>query len=107
MVGVNKGFIDPIEKMCKEVLHVDKSNREAAAARKNFYALFGTDFRRMTDDVTKAALNYGYSIIRSSVCKTLVAYGYNCVLGIHHINEQNAYNLANDMMEPFRPLVDL
>ena len=61
----------------------------------------------MEEDVTNAALNYGYAIIRSSVCKTLVAYGYNCVLGIHHISEQNAYNLADDMMEPLRPLVDL
>lgn len=107
LVSVNREYIDPIEKMISEVLPGDKSNREAAAARKYFYALFGTDFRRMTDDVTNAALNYGYSIIRSSICKTLVAYGYNCVLGIHHINEQNAYNLADDMMEPFRPLVDL
>lgn len=106
-VGVNKELIAPIEKMCSEVLPGDKTNREAAAARKYFFALFGNDFRRMGEDVTNAALNYGYAIIRSSVCKPLVAYGYNCVLGIHHISEQNAYNLADDMMEPLRPLVDL
>ncbi|MBR6984994.1 MAG: type II CRISPR-associated endonuclease Cas1 [Ruminococcus sp.] len=69
--------------------------------------MFGTEFKRMAGDVTNAALNYGYTIIRSCVCKTLTAYGYNCVLGIHHINEQNAFNLADDIMEPFRPLVDL
>ena len=99
--------IEPLEEICAEVLPGDKTNREAAAARKYFSVLFGAAFRRMTDDVTNAALNYGYTIIRSAVYKTLTAYGYNCVLGIHHINEQNAYNLADDMMEPFRPLVDL
>ena len=107
LAGVKKYNIEPLEEMLEEVLPDDKTNREAAAAKKYFSALFGCTFRRMTDDVTNAALNYGYTIIRSSVCKTLVAYGYNCVLGIHHINEQNAYNLADDIMEPFRPLVDL
>lgn len=69
--------------------------------------MFGCTFKRSDDDITNAALNYGYTIIRSAVAKTLTAYGYNCILGIHHINEQNAFNLADDIMEPFRPLVDL
>ena len=49
---------------------------------------------------------YGYTIIRSAVARSLVVYGYNCVLGVHHINENNAFNLADDFMEPFRPVVD-
>ena len=107
LAGINTDEIKPIEEMISEVLPNDKTNREAAAAKRYFIALFGNSFRRIKDDVTNAALNYGYAIIRSAVAKTLVAYGYNCVLGIHHINEQNAYNLADDMMEPLRPLVDL
>lgn len=107
LAGIRRYNIEPLEEMYNAVFPGDSTNREAAAAKKYFFALFGSTFKRMTDDVTNAALNYGYTIIRSSVCKTLVAYGYNCVLGIHHTNEQNAYNLADDIMEPFRPLVDL
>ena len=57
--------------------------------------------------MTNAALNYGYAIIRSSVAKTLAAYGYYSVVGIHHISPSNHYNLADDMMEPLRPVVDM
>lgn len=106
-VGVNPDKIKTISEMCGEILPGDKKNREAAVAKKYFSALFGCTFKRTDNDVTNAALNYGYTIIRSSVAKTLTAYGYNCVLGIHHVNEQNAFNLADDIMEPFRPLVDL
>lgn len=107
IVGVNEDKIAPLEQLYESVLPDDITNREGAAAKKYFTALFGCTFKRTDNDVTNAALNYGYTIMRSSVCKTLVAYGYNCVLGIHHINEQNAYNLADDLMEPLRPLVDL
>ena len=51
-------------------------------------------------------MNYGYAIIRSGVVKSLVAHGFNCVMGIHHISETNEFNLADDFMEPLRPLVD-
>lgn len=85
----------------------DPTNREAVAAKKYFTALFGSTFRRSDDDITNAALNYGYAIMRSAVCKTLTAYGFNCVIGIHHINEKDQFNLAEDIMEPFRPIVDL
>ena len=107
IAGVNSEKSEQLEQLYDNVLFDDKTNREGAAAKKYFPALFGCTFKRTDEDVTNAALNYGYTIIRSSVCKTLVAYGYNCVLGIHHINEQNAYNLADDIMEPFRPIVDL
>ncbi len=107
LAGVNKKEIETIELICAEVLPDDKTNREAAAARHYFLALFGCVFKRTNDDVTNAALNYGYAIIRSAVAKTLVAYGYNCVIGLHHSNDYNAFNLADDMMEPLRTLVDL
>lgn len=84
-----------------------EGNREGIAARMFFRGLYGIEFVRMYDDAINAALNYGYTVIRSAVAKTLAAYGYNCVLGLHHINESNAFNLADDIMEPLRPLVDL
>lgn len=85
----------------------DISNREAVAAKKYFASLFGSTFRRADDDITNSALNYGYAIIRSAVAKTLAAYGFNGALGIHHINETNPFNLADDIMEPLRPVVDM
>lgn len=85
----------------------DTTNREAVAARKYFVALFGSTFRRTDEDVTNASLNYGYAIIRSCVAKTLAGYGFNGTVGIHHINETNPFNLADDIMEPLRPVVDM
>lgn len=96
-----------LHKFIKEVTVGDKTNREGLSAKMFFRALYGSEFVRMADDVINAALNYGYAIIRSAVSKTLVAYGYNCVLGIHHISETNPFNLAEDLMEPLRPIVDL
>jgi CRISPR-associated protein Cas1 len=96
-----------IRQLSKEIKDGDSGNREGIAAKLYFRALFGTNFIRFNDDGINSALNYGYAIIRSAVAKTLVAYGFSCVLGIHHINENNPFNLADDLMEPFRPLVDM
>lgn len=93
--------------LANEVLPGDPGNREGIGAKWYFRSLFGSEFLRFTDDGINHALNYGYTIIRSCVAKTLSAYGYNCVLGLHHINEYNPFNLADDLMEPLRPLVDM
>ena len=107
LCGGKRERVDRLFELAEEVMDGDSGNREGIAARILFHELYGFEFVRMYDDATNAALNYGYTIIRSAVAKTLVAYGYNCVLGIHHINEANPFNLADDMMEPLRPLVDL
>lgn len=96
-----------VQDLADEVLPGDSKNREAAAAKLHFRFLFGGFFRRNDDDVTNAALNYGYAVLRSSVAKTLAAYGYYSVIGLHHINTSNHFNLADDMMEPLRPVVDM
>lgn len=96
-----------LEALADEVELGDSGNREGIAARLFFRALYGSEFIRSDDSGVNSALNYGYAIMRSAVAKTLVAYGYNCVLGIHHINEANPFNLADDLMEPLRPFVDL
>ena len=99
--------VQRLNELADEVQNGDEGNREGIAAKMFFHELYGSSFVRMADDCINAALNYGYAIIRSAFCKTLCAYGYNCVLGIHHISESNPFNLADDLMEPLRPLVDM
>ena len=84
----------------------DETNREGHAAKVYFNALFGLDFTRTEDNLINAALNYGYSIILSSFTREIVANGYITQLGLLHDNMFNQFNLASDLMEPFRPLVD-
>lgn len=90
----------------KEVDWNDVTNREGHAAKVYFNALFGLDFTRTEDNFTNAALNYGYSIILSAFTREIVANGYLTQLGIFHDNMFNQFNLASDLMEPFRVLVD-
>ena len=84
----------------------DETNREGHAAKVYFNALFGLDFTRTEDNLINAALNYGYSIILSSFTREIVENGYITQLGLFHDNMFNQFNLASDLMEPFRPLVD-
>ena len=85
----------------------DSDNREAVAASFYFPALFGSEFSRGTDNLQNAALNYGYAILRGCIARNLVMHGLEPCLGLHHCNEQNRFNLADDLIEPYRPLVDL
>ena len=85
----------------------DKTNREGQAARVYFSALFGHSFIRHSCDETNAALDYGYALLRSAVTRAAVAYGYYAALGIHHCSQYNSFNLSCDLMEPFRPMIDV
>ena len=69
--------------------------------------MFGLDFTRTEDNCINAALNYGYSIILSAFNREIVSNGYITQLGLFHDNMFNQFNLASDLMEPFRVLVDL
>lgn len=93
------GYID-------EITLADANNREGHAAKVYFNALFGMDFYREKDCAINAALNYGYSILMSAFARTIVANGYITPLGVNHTSVFNHFNLASDLMEPFRPLVD-
>lgn len=84
----------------------DASNREGHAAKVYFNALFGNEFNRDKDCFINAALNYGYSIILSSINREIKALGYLTEFGIHHIGESNPFNLSCDLIEPLRPLID-
>lgn len=90
------------------VNRADPDNLEASAAAFYFSELFGKGFTRGDEsDARNAALNYGYAILRGCMARCLCAYGFLPWLGLHHDNALNAYNLADDMMEPYRPAVDL
>lgn len=90
----------------QEIHWNDETNREGHAAKVYFNALFGLDFTRTADNHINAALNYGYSIILSTFTREVTANGYITQLGLFHDNMFNQFNLASDLMEPFRPLVD-
>lgn len=90
----------------KEIVWNDGTNREGHAAKVYFNALFGLDFTRTEDSLINAALNYGYSILMSAFAREIVASGYLTQIGIFHDNMFNQFNLASDLMEPFRILVD-
>ena len=84
----------------------DESNREAIAARKYFMLLFDKDFVRRDTSAINAALDYGYAILLSSFNREIAMNGYLTYFGIHHCSQENQFNLASDLMEPFRPFVD-
>ncbi len=84
----------------------DERNMEGLAAKAYFKALFGPSFVRFGDTPITSALNYGYSIFTGLLIRTCAFSGLNGNLGIWHNNMQNANNLACDLVEPFRPIVD-
>lgn len=90
----------------QEIQWNDETNREGHSAKVYFNALFGMDFTRTADNLINAALNYGYSIILSAFAREIVSNGYITQLGLFHDNMFNQFNLASDLMEPFRILVD-
>ena len=90
----------------KEITWNDGTNREGHAAKVYFNSLFGLDFTRTEDSLINAALNYGYSVLMSAFAREIVASGYLTQLGIFHDNIFNQFNLASDLMEPFRILID-
>ena len=85
----------------------DESNREGHAAKVYFNALFGKSFSRSNNCPINSALNYGYSLILSVFNREVISNGYLTQLGLFHDNMFNQYNLSCDLMEPFRPFVDL
>ena len=95
-----------LKAMVAQVKSGDPSNVEARAARAYWGALF-KDFRRNDfDDRRNAALNYGYAVVRACLARSLAASGLIPVFGLHHASVTNAFNLADDLIEPFRPFVD-
>mgnify|MGYP000229529890 CR=1 FL=1 len=97
-----------IKAMVKRVKSGDSDNLEAQAARRYWSRLMGEGFRRdRAESGENAALNYGYTILRAATARAIIAAGLHPSLSIHHESRGDALRLADDMMEPFRPWVDL
>lgn len=96
-----------LDEYVAEIEPGDTTNREGHAAKVYFNALFGKNFTRTSENSINATLNYGYSLILSTVNREITANGYITQVGIFHDNMFNPFNLASDLMEPFRPIVDL
>ena len=95
------------EFLASKVLSGDSSNMEGVAA--NFYwkSFFEHNFKRERfGDYPNNFLNYGYAILRAATARALSGSGLSNTLGIHHKSKYNAFALADDIMEPFRPIVD-
>ncbi len=86
----------------------DAGNMESRAARIYWPLLFGSSFRRIpgAEDCLNSMLNYGYAVLRSIVSRAICASGLHPSIGVHHRNRYNPFCLADDIMEPFRPIVD-
>ncbi len=94
--------------LSKQVKSGDIDNAEAQASRRYWPKLFGSNFLRDRFGMPpNPSLNYGYSILRAATARALCGSGLLPTLGIHHHNKYNAYCLADDIMEPYRPFVDL
>lgn len=98
---------NPLEHFASKVLSGDTTNREAVAAAYYWKHIFDFDFKReRKGEYPNVFLNYGYIILRAAVARALSGSGLLNTLGIHHRNKYNAFCLADDIMEPYRPLVD-
>lgn len=103
--GIDSAPLRRLEAMVKSG---DSENCEAQAARIYWPLLMGDSFRRSDDELSiNALLNYGYAIMRAVVARALVGSGLHPALGLHHHNQYDGLCLADDVMEPFRPWVDL
>ncbi|MGM9992131.1 MAG: type II CRISPR-associated endonuclease Cas1 [Candidatus Bruticola sp.] len=98
---------DYLRALATKVRSGDSQNCEATAAAFYFPRLFGPGFARELPCLANSLLNYAYSIIRGAVARNLVTHGLEPCLGVFHHNQLNQFNLADDLMEPLRPLADL
>lgn len=96
--------------LANKVASGDTSNMEGVAAQqywKHFPVIEDTGLKRERyGNYPNNFLNYGYAILRAAVARALMGSGLLCTMGIHHRNKYNSFALADDIMEPFRPLID-
>lgn len=104
---IEKTRITKMRTLIYDIQPKDPSNIEGQASRIYFNSFFESFNRRDDEILENAVLNYGYTILNAAIARTIVAKGLIPALGVHHIGERNQFNLASDILEPFRPLVDL
>lgn len=97
----------------KEVMaYTDSLNDEnvestEALAAKCYFSFFHPGLNRRNEDAMNSRLNYGYCVVRNAIIRAIVLTGLQPAFGLHHCNQLNAFNLADDLIEPWRPMVDL
>ncbi len=102
----------PLSALVRKVKSGDPENIEAQGARRYWQLLFGDTFRRDQNaggpqPGLNAMLNYGYTVLRATTARAIVAAGLHPGIGLHHSHDNNAMRLVDDVMEPFRPVIDL
>ena len=98
----------PLAALATKVRSGDPDNLEAQGAQRYWKLLFGTDFRRdQNAPGTNSLLNYGYTVLRAATARAVIAAGLHPSIGLHHSHDNNAMRLVDDVMEPFRPVIDL
>lgn len=107
VLAANGHSATAFEHLARKVGSGDPENIEAQAARRYWPLLMGEAFRRDRDaDGTNALLNYGYAVMRAACARAVVAAGLHPSIGVHHAHRGNPFALADDVIEPFRALVD-
>lgn len=98
----------PLTALVAKVKSGDPENIEAQGAQRYWKLLFGYTFRRDQDGGNlNGLLNYGYTVLRACTARAVIAAGLHPSIGLHHSHDNNAMRLVDDVMEPFRPIIDL
>jgi len=103
--GIGSDHAAALSAMAGRVGSGDPDNLEAQAARAYWQRLF-EGFRRHDEDRRNGLLNYGYAVVRAALARACAASGLLPAFGIHHRSRTNPFNLVDDLIEPFRPVVD-
>lgn len=101
--------LDGVEDVAKYALSINKENVDCneSLAAKEYFSFYHEGLNRRTEDPINSRLNYGYAVVRSAIARKQVATGFHPTFGIHHDSQLNAFNLADDLIEPYRAIVDL
>lgn len=98
----------PLTALVRKVKSGDPENVEAQGARRYWGLLFGEGFRRdQNGEGINSLLNYGYTVLRAATARAVIAAGLHPGIGLHHSHDNNAMRLVDDLMEPFRPVIDI
>lgn len=105
-INANFEIIEQLKLLRENIKEHDISNREGHASKIFWHSLFGTSFKRHNDDYYNSLLNYGYTILRSYMTRSIIKKRLDPRISIFHKSWHNYYALASDLMEPFRILID-
>lgn len=103
---IGEDACDKIRELRENIEYYDLTNREGHASKIYWHSLFGKNFKRHNEDYTNSLLNYGYAILRSYFCRSIIKKGLDPRISVFHKSFHNYFALASDLMEPFRSLID-